>query len=134
VVFFLGVFVKRLNARGALWALVAGFALGLFRLAVDTPVKLIDGFAYTEGSFLWIVSNMFFQYYSILILIVCIAVMYLVSYMTEEPDFEKISGLTYGTITPEDRVASRASWNKHDVMASAAVLAAILAAYIYFTG
>jgi SSS family solute:Na+ symporter len=134
VVFFLGVFVKRLNAQGALWALVAGFALGLFRLAVDTPVKLIDGFAYTEGSFLWIISNTFFQYYSILILIVCIAVMYLVSYLTQEPDYEKISGLTYGTITMEDKVASRASWNRWDVFASAAVLAAILAAYLYFTG
>jgi SSS family solute:Na+ symporter len=134
VVFFLGVFVKRLNARGALWALTAGFALGLFRLAVDTPVKLIEGFAYTEGSFLWIVNNVFFQYYSILILIVCIAVMYLVSYMTEEPDYEMISGLTYGTITAEDRVASRASWNKWDIIASAAVLATIVAAYLYFTG
>jgi SSS family solute:Na+ symporter len=101
---------------------------------VDTPVKLIEGFAYTEGSFLWIISNTFFQYYSILILIVCIAVMYLVSYLTKEPDYDKISGLTYGTITTEDRVASRASWNKWDVIASAAVLAAILAAYLYFTG
>ena len=134
VVFFLGVFVKRLNARGALWALVAGFGLGLFRLAVDTPVKLVDGFAYTEGSFLWIINNVFFQYYSILILIVCIAVMYLVSYMTDEPDYEKISGLTYGTITADDRITSRASWNKWDVVASVAVLAAILAAYLYFTG
>jgi SSS family solute:Na+ symporter len=134
VVFFLGVFVKRLNARGALWALVVGFALGLFRLAVDTPVKLIDGFAYSEGSLPWIINNTFFQYYSILILVVCIAVMYLVSYMTEEPDYEKIRGLTYGTITAEDRVASRASWNKWDVITSAAVLAAILAAYLYFTG
>jgi SSS family solute:Na+ symporter len=40
VVFFLGVFSKRLNAKGCLWALIVGFVLGLFRLAVDTPVKL----------------------------------------------------------------------------------------------
>ena len=57
VVFFLGVFVKRLNAKGALWALIVGFALGLFRLAIETPVKLMDDFAYREGSFFWIVSN-----------------------------------------------------------------------------
>ena len=134
VVFFFGVFVKRLNAKGALWALIVGFALGLFRLAVDTPVKLTSVFAYEEGSLLWIVNNMFFQYYSILILLVCIAVMYVVSYLTEEPDYAKISGLTYGTITAEDRTASRGSWNKWDVIASAAVLAAILMAYLYFTG
>ena len=30
---FLGVFVNRMNARGALSALVVGFALGIFRLA-----------------------------------------------------------------------------------------------------
>ena len=134
VVFFLGVFVKRLNAKGALWALIVGFALGLFRLAVDTPIKLMDDFAYAEGSLFWIVSNTFFQYYSILILLVCAAVMYAVSYMSEEPDYARISGLTYGTITAEDRAESRASWNKRDVIASVAVLAAILAAYLYFTG
>ena len=44
VVFFLGVFWKRLNGAGCLAALIVGFLLGLFRLAVDTPVKLIDGF------------------------------------------------------------------------------------------
>jgi SSS family solute:Na+ symporter len=134
VVFFLGVFVKRMNAQGALWALIVGFALGLFRLAVDTPVKLMDDFAYAEGSFFWIVSNTFFQYYSILILLACAAVMYVVSHMSAEPSYEKISGLTYGTITAEDRAASRASWNRWDVIASVAVVAAILAAYLYFTG
>ena len=134
VVFFFGVFVKRMNAKGALWALIVGFALGLFRLAIDTPVKLTDGFTYEEGSLFWIVNNMFFQYYSILILVVCIAVMYIVSYASEVPDYAKISGLTYGTITAEDRKESRASWNKWDVIASAAVLGAILMAYLYFTG
>jgi SSS family solute:Na+ symporter len=60
--------------------------------------------------------------------------MVVVSYMTEEPSYEKINGLTYGTLTEEDRKASRASWNKWDVIASAAVVAAILAAYLYFRG
>ena len=40
VVFFFGVFNKRLNAKGCLSALVVGFAMGVFRLAVDTPVTL----------------------------------------------------------------------------------------------
>jgi SSS family solute:Na+ symporter len=55
VVFFFGVFWRRLNAKGCLWALVVGFAMGLFRLSVDTPVKLLGNFTYAEGSFLWIV-------------------------------------------------------------------------------
>jgi SSS family solute:Na+ symporter len=137
VVFFLGVFNKRLNAKGCLWALIVGFALGLFRLAIDTPVKLkLFGLenGYTEGSFFWIINNMYFQYYSLVIFLVCIGVMILVSYATNEPAYEKIQGLTYGTLTAEDRRQSRLSWNRWDVIASCAVLAAILAAYLYFRG
>ena len=134
VVFFLGITWKRLNGAGCLAALIVGFLLGLFRLAVDTPVKLIPGFAYTEGSPLWIVNNMFFQYYSILILVVCAGVMVAVSYATQAPDYRKISGLTFGTLTDEHRQESRASWGAVDVIASGLVLAAILAAYLYFRG
>jgi SSS family solute:Na+ symporter len=134
VVFFLGVFWKRLNAPGCLAALIVGFLMGLFRLAVDTPPKLIEGFAYEQDTFLWIINSMFFQYYSILILIVSGAAMILVSYATAPPDYAKISGLTYGTITEEQRRESRASWSVVDVVASLVVLAAILAAYLYFRG
>jgi SSS family solute:Na+ symporter len=118
-------------------ALVVGFLLGLFRLAVDTPVKLGFGSfenGYAEGSFLWIVNSTFFQYYSIVIFLVCVVVMVGVSYATREPDYTKISGLTFGTITGAQRSESRRSWGWLDVGASAAVLVAILAAYLYFTG
>jgi SSS family solute:Na+ symporter len=137
VVFFLGVFFKRLNAQGALATLVVGFLLGLFRLAIDTPVKLEFGRfegGYTEGSFLWIVNNMFFQYYSIVIFLVCVAVMVGVSHATREPDYARISGLTFGTITDAQRSESRRSWGWNDVVASVAVLVAIVVAYLYFTG
>lgn len=134
VVFFLGVFNKRLNAKGCLAALVTGFALGLLRLAIDTPVKLVENFAYTQGSFFWIINNIFFQYYSLLIFIVCVIVMLVVSYMTEEPAYSKINGLTYATTSHEDREASRASWSKGDVVATGVVLALIMMAYLYFTG
>jgi SSS family solute:Na+ symporter len=134
VVFFFGVFMKRLNAKGALAALIVGFAMGLFRLAVDTPVKLSEGFTYEAGSFLWVVNNIFFQYYSLLILVVCAIVMIAVSYATALPAYERISGLTYGTLSEEHRKDSRASWTTRDVIASALVLLLILAAYLTFTG
>jgi solute:Na+ symporter, SSS family len=134
VVFFLGVFYKRLNAKGCLWALISGFALGIIRLAIDTPVKMIQGFQYPEGSFLWIVNNIFFQYYSMIILVVSAAVMILVSHMSAAPDYAKISGLTYATRTENDKIVSRASWKAIDVILSLVVIALILAAYLYFVG
>jgi SSS family solute:Na+ symporter len=133
VVFFLGVFMKRLNGKGCLAALIVGFLLGLFRLAVDTPVKLI-GVQYEQGSFFWIINNIFFQYYSLLIFVVCVVVMIVVSYLTEPPSYEKITGLTYGTTTIEDRERSRSSWTRADVIFSIILLVMIVAAYMYFTG
>ncbi|MHC4646766.1 MAG: sodium:solute symporter [Planctomycetota bacterium] len=133
VVFFLGVFMKRLNGKGCLAALIIGFLLGLFRLAVDTPVKLV-GLHYQDGSFFWIVNNIFFQYYSLLIFVVCVVVMIVVSYLTEAPSYEKISGLTYGTTTVEDRERSRSSWARSDVIFSIVLFVLIVAAYMYFRG
>jgi len=134
VVFFLGVFMKRLNSKGCLAALIVGFAMGLLRLAIDTPVKLKYIPSYAEGSFFWIMNNIFFQYYSLLIFLVCVVVMIVVSYATAAPSYQKIQGLTYGTRTAEDRAKSRASWTYVDLIASGAVLAIIAAAYLYFTG
>jgi SSS family solute:Na+ symporter len=136
VVFFLGVFLKRLNGKGCLSALIVGFAMGLFRLAVDTPVKLktvFPDFHYTEGSFLWIVNNIYFQYYSVLIFLTCAAVMVAVSYVTAAPSADKIQGLTFATTSRENRAESRASWNKWDLAASSMVLQVILAGYGYFS-
>jgi len=134
VVFFLGVFMKRMNAKGCLATLIVGFALGVFRLAVDTPVALMQDFSYSEGSLLWIVNKIYFQYYSLMIFIVCVITMIAVSYATEAPSLERLNGLTYGTISEEDREKSRKSWGWPDVAASLAVLVAILAAYLYFRG
>jgi len=134
VVFFLGVFMKRLNGKGCLAALIVGFLLGVFRLAVDTPVKLELIKQYEPGSFLWIVNNVYFQYYSLFIFIVSVIVMIVVSYLTAPPSMEKIQGLTYGTATAEQRRKTRESWSWGDVAASAGVVVAIAVAYWYFTG
>ena len=134
VVFFAGIFNKRLNAKGCLAALYVGFFLGLLRLIVDTPVKLSDGFTYAEGSFFWIINNMYFQYYSLIIFLISLAVMFVVSYATAPPSYDKIEGLTFGTTTDTHRAESRASWNRWDVFFSALVLVLIIAAYLYFTG
>ncbi len=134
VVFFFGVFWKRLNAPGCLWAMLVGFVLGMFRMMVDTPVTLGLFKSYPEGSFLWIVNNINFQYFSILITIVSAIVMVIVSYMTEAPDYKKIQGLTYGTASAEDRTRTRQSWNWVEVAGSVVVLVFILGAYLYFRG
>src|ERR1019366_5092991 len=137
VVFFFGVFWKRLNAHGCLWAMVVGFVIGVFRMLVDTPVTMkLAGFerGYERGSFLWIVNNINFQYFSVLITVVSAVVMVAVSFATPAPDYPRIGSLTFATATDADRAQTRASWGKREVLASVFILACILGAYIYFSG
>jgi SSS family solute:Na+ symporter len=134
VVFFFGVFWKRLNAQGCLWAMIIGFLVGLFRMIVDTPVTLLKDYHYPEGSLFWIVNNINFQYFSILITLISAVVMVTVSYLTPEPNAAQIKSLTFDTTTAEDRSNTRASWGAAEVLASLLVLACILGAYIYFRG
>jgi SSS family solute:Na+ symporter len=112
--------------------MMVGFVVGLFRMGVDTMVTM--GSTFQEGSFLWIVNNIQFQYFSILITIVSAIVMVVVSYASAEPDYKRITGLTFATASAEDKAKTRASWSGVEVAASALVLACILGAYLYFTG
>ena len=135
-VFFFGVFIKRLNAKGCLAALTVGFALGVFRLAVDTPVSLgMAGYAggYTPGSFLWIVNNIYFQYYSLLIFLVSAAAMVDRELHDRSAARAQLGDLTFATMTEEHKRESRASW-RHGPGRLGIVLVLILAAYIYFSG
>jgi SSS family solute:Na+ symporter len=106
-------------------------------MIVDTPVALgLSGLqnGYTPGSFLWIVNNIYFQYFSVLITLVSAIVMVGVSHMTAEPNYANIRSLTFETVTEEDKARTRASWSWKEVAGSALVLACILGAYFYFRG
>jgi len=85
-------------------------------------------------SALWIVNNIYFQYYSVLIFLICAATMIAVSYATPPPPEERIAGLTDATVAPDQERETRLSWNRWDVINSAVVLALILSAYLYFSG
>ncbi|MDR1743853.1 MAG: Na+/glucose cotransporter, partial [Dysgonamonadaceae bacterium] len=65
-------------------------------------------------------------------LLVCIIVIIVVSMFTEKPSEEKIRGLVFGTATPEQKAATRASWGAWDVIHTCIIIAITVAFYIYF--
>ena len=65
-------------------------------------------------------------------LVVCCLVVIVVSLFTEAPDEKKIKGLVFGTSTPEQIAATRASWNKWDVIHSIIIIGITVAFYAYF--
>lgn len=125
-VFLLGIFWRRINAPGALTALIGGFILGMLRLAAELGKESLSGwlFAFADLNFL---------YFAIFLFLVCIAAMIIVSILTRPPSFEQIKGLTYGTTVKADKERSRASWNYTDVALSIVVVAIIISVLIIFS-
>ena len=125
-VFLLGVFFKRLNAKGAYSAMVIGFIIGLIKLSLELFQKDLSGVLYDF-------ATINFLYFCIYLFLFSVVVMVVVSLLTPKPDEDHIKGLTFATTVAEDRAASRASWNKWDVILSLIVVAFIVAVFVYFS-
>ena len=92
-VFLLGLFWSRINAAGAFTALVGGFSAGMIRLGLEINKNSLD----TNGV-LHAIADLNFLYFAIVSFVTCIFILIAVSMATNEPDYEKIKGLTYDTV------------------------------------
>lgn len=125
-VFLLGVFSKRINAKGAYSAMVIGFVIGLVKLTLELSKANLSGILYDF-------ATINFLYFCIMLFLLSVVIMIVVSFMTEKPSEQQLHGLTFATTVAEDKAVSRASWNKWDVILSAIVLLFILSVFIYFS-
>ncbi len=129
-IFLLGLCSKRINESGAMWGLVIGFALGMSKLVIEA----IHGSApFAEGSLLQTYAAFNFLYYSGVLLLLSSLIIVLVSLGTAAPDIKRISGLTFATLTAEDRRQVRESWSRLDVVATCVVLGLVAGFYLYFS-
>lgn len=71
-VFLLGVFSRRLNAYGAMAALITGFGLGVLRLALEA-----SGVTTAGNALLDLYANSNFLHFAIFLFLVCSAVLFL---------------------------------------------------------
>ena len=128
--FLLGICWKRASAKGGMWGLLSGIIIGLTRLGATIYYSNV-----TDASDCWFKAVFFdfnWLYFCGVMLVFCCLVVIAVSLVTEAPDEKKIQGLVFGTSTPEQRAATRASWTKWDVINSIIILGITVAFYIYF--
>lgn len=125
-VFLLGVFFKRINGKGAFTGMIVGFIIGIIKLTLELFQTDLTGVLHDF-------ATINFLYFCIYLFLFSIALMVIVSLLTPKPSEEQIRGLTFATTVAEDRAASRASWNKWDVILSLVVVAIIISIFIYFS-
>src|SRR5213075_388868 len=107
-------------------AMVIGFIIGIVKLALELFQTSLTGVLHDF-------ATINFLYFCIYLFLFSIVVMVVVSLLTPRPDEDHIKGLTFATTVAEDRAASRASWNKWDVVLSLIVVAIIVSVFIYFS-
>lgn len=130
--FLIGILWKRASALGGMWALLSGLIVGLTRLGA----KIYYSNAEIGGTDPSLFQQIFFDcnwlFFCGWMLVFCLAVGVIVSLCTKAPESDKIQGLVFGTSTPEQRAATRASWNHWDIIHSVIILGITVAFYIYF--
>ncbi|MBX2945070.1 MAG: sodium:solute symporter [Cyclobacteriaceae bacterium] len=125
-VFILGLFYKRINAKGAMTVLVSGAIIGALRIFLELNKSSLTGFLYEF-------ANLNFLYFCISLFVFSVVVMVGVSLLTEKPSEEQIKGLTFATTVAEDRAISKSSYNKTDILLSFVVVVLIIMIFVYFS-
>ena len=130
--FLVGIVWKRATAQGGMWGLITGLLIGCTRLSAKIwySNQEIGGNDPSWFQYMFYDSN--WLYFCGFMLLFCIAVVFVVSLFTPAPDEKKIQGLVFGTSTPEQRLATRQSWNGWDIFHSIVILGITVAFYIYF--
>jgi len=129
-VFLLGLFSKRINAKGATWGLAAGFIAGMAKLTIQ---GLAGAGMFPAGSVLQRIGEYNFLFASGWLLALSIVIVVGVSLISKAPDFDKVAMLTYATTTEEQRRENRDSWNYWDIILTVVVLGLVAGLYVYFS-
>lgn len=137
-VFFVGVFWSRVNAKGAVVTLAAGFVLGLAKLGAQVYGSSLSP-EYLESASLLArtvaaYGGINFLLFCVYLFLFCCVTLTGISLLTAPPSAKQIENLTFMTLNQEGRENIRASWNKWDVIHTAVVLCIIFSVYLYFTG
>jgi len=93
---------------------------------------IFKGFLDADGVIYQIFVGTNWLHYEIVNFGIVIVTMIIVSYFTPGIAEHKIAGLYLGSATAEQKAITRASWNKWDVITSAAIITVIIIFYAYF--
>jgi SSS family solute:Na+ symporter len=133
-VFLLGIIWKRVNSKAAITTLFAGLLLLIVRLGSEIYYQPQIAAGTEVSGFLFQFASVNFAHMAIFMFIFSVILCIAVTLATSPPDYATIKGLSFGTLSPEDRVNSKGSYSTIDVVLSVLLVVLVIGILSYFTG
>ena len=133
-VFLLGIVWKRVNSTAAITTLLAGFVLLVIRLGSEIyfQPQITSGEAVAHALYDFATIN--FAHMAIFMFVFSVILCVSTSLFTTAPDYKTIVGLSFGTLTEEQKQANKDSYDTIDVVLSVLLVCLVVGILCYFTG
>ena len=133
-VFLLGIIWKRVNSKAAITTLLAGLVLLILRLGSEIYYQPQIAAGEDVSGFMYAFATVNFAHMAIFMFIFSVALCIAVTLATAPPNYALIKGLSFGTLSAEDRTATKGSYSTIDVVLSVLLVVIVIAILSYFTG
>ena len=133
-VFLLGIIWKRVTSDAAITTLISGLILLFLRLGTEIyfQKEITSGIEVSGIAFAFATIN--FAHMAIFMFIFSIFLCVGVSMASAVPDYARIEGLSFGTMTAKMKQEFRESFNSTDLVLSAILVGIVISILLYFTG
>ena len=132
-VFLLGIIWKRVNAQAAISTLIAGLVLLVLRLSSEVYYQADISAGAVHDNMMYGFATINFAHMAIFMFLFSVALCISVSLATSPPDYKRISGLSFGTLTKEHKLENKGSYDTIDVVLSFVLVAIVVGILMYFT-
>jgi SSS family solute:Na+ symporter len=132
-VFLLGIIWKRVNAQAAISTLIAGLVLLVLRLSSEIYYQADISAGAVHDNLMYGFATINFAHMAIFMFLFSLALCISVSLATSPPDYKRISGLSFGTLTKEHKLENKGSYDTIDVVLSVVLVAIVIGILTYFT-
>ena len=132
-VFLLGVIWKRTNATASITTLLVGFGLLIVRLGSEIYYQSEIENGEIINGVLYAFATINFAHMAILMFVFSVVLCVGVSILTNPPDYQKIIGLSFGTLTDKQKNENKNSYDTLDVILSVILVILVIGVLSYFT-
>ena len=131
-VFLLGIIWKRVNSKAAISTLIVGLFLLFLRLGSEIYFQTEINSNKVVNNWLFVFATVNFSHMAILMFIFSLILCSVISLLSEVPDYNKIIGLTFGTLTEKQKSGRTKTYGNIDIILSAILIVVVIIIFIKF--